>query len=213
MGHDAQRGEECHGDAPGSYAPAWTCYLICGHGTEFLGDSLQQVMNPAMHLSNKKGRRFAFHRDKNLSVHDPIQQKDLAANITFTLHRQRCLGVIGESGSGKSTVAKALIGLIPPSLEMIGTILFDDEKLTSHAAQRWRGKRIGYIPQDAMNAFNPIETIGHQILETFQRHLGIRGKEGTAHAITGLERVHLNNSHMLMKNILMSCREGCFNVS
>ncbi|MBS4748794.1 ATP-binding cassette domain-containing protein [Bacillus altitudinis] len=185
---------------PAHMLPPGLAILFVVMALNFLGDSLQQVMNPAMHLTNKKGGDgLPFIEIKNLSVHDPIQQKDLVANITFTLHRQRCLGVIGESGSGKSTVAKALIGLIPPSLEMIGTILFDGEKLTSQTSQQWRGKRIGYIPQDAMNAFNPIETIGHQILETFQRHLGLRGKEGTAHAITGLERVHLNNSHMLMK--------------
>lgn len=136
---------------------------------------------------------------KNLSVHDPVQQKNLVANITFSLQQQRCLAVIGESGSGKSTVAKALIGLIPPSLEVGGAIMFDGEKLTSQAAEQWRGKRIGFISQDAMNAFNPIETIGHQMMETFQRHLGLRGKEGKAQAITGLELVHLRNPHQLMK--------------
>lgn len=136
---------------------------------------------------------------KNLSVHDPVQQKDLVANITFSLQQQRCLAVIGESGSGKSTVAKALIGLIPSSLEVEGAIMFDGETLTTQTAEQWRGKRIGFISQDAMNAFNPIETIGHQMMETFQRHLGLQGKEGKAHAIAGLERVHLKNPNELFK--------------
>ena len=77
--------------------------------------------------------------------------------------------------------------------------MFDGEKLTSQAVEQWRGKRIGFISQDAMNAFNPIETIGHQMMETFQRHLGLRGKEGKAQAITGLELVYLRNPHQLMK--------------
>lgn len=136
---------------------------------------------------------------KNLSVHDPVQQKSIVANMTFSLQQQRCLAVIGESGSGKSTVATALIGLIPPSLEVKGAILFDGETLTTQAAEQWRGKRIGFISQDAMNAFNPIETIGHQMLETFQRHLGLHGKEGKALAIAGLERVHLKNPKELLK--------------
>ncbi|WP_144502965.1 ABC transporter ATP-binding protein [Bacillus pumilus] len=136
---------------------------------------------------------------KNLSVHDPVQQKSIVTNITFSLQQQHCLAIIGESGSGKSTVAKALIGLIPPSLEVEGTILFDDETLTIQTAEQWRGKRIGFISQDAMNAFNPIETIGHQMMETFQRHLGLHGNKGKAHAIAGLERVHLNNPNELLK--------------
>ncbi|BBP92443.1 hypothetical protein BsIDN1_60610 [Bacillus safensis] len=61
---------------------------------------------------------------KNLSVHDPQQQKNnIVTNITFSLHQQRCLAIIGESGSGKSTVAKALIDLVAPSLEVEGTII------------------------------------------------------------------------------------------
>ncbi|MGF9987334.1 ATP-binding cassette domain-containing protein, partial [Bacillus safensis] len=114
---------------------------------------------------------------KNLSVHDPQQQKNIVTNITFSLHQQRCLAVIGESGSGKSTVAKALIDLVAPSLEVEGTIIFDGKTLTNQEAHQWRGKRIGFISQDVMNAFNPIETIGHQMVETFQQHLGLRGKE------------------------------------
>lgn len=135
---------------------------------------------------------------KNLSVHDPIQKKHLVTNITFSLQQQRCLAMIGESGSGKSTIAKALIGLIPPSLEVRGAMMFDGERLTSQVAEQWRGKRIGFIAQDAMNAFNPIETIGHQMIETFQLHLGLRGKEGKEHAIAGLERVQLQHPHHLM---------------
>ncbi|MFS3914941.1 ABC transporter ATP-binding protein [Bacillus australimaris] len=135
----------------------------------------------------------------NLSVHDPFLQKEIVENITFSLHQKRCLAIIGESGSGKSTIAKALIDLVAPSLEVGGSITFDGEKLTTQAAQQWRGKRIGFISQDAMNAFNPIETIGHQMLETFQQHLGLRGKEGKAYAMAGLERVHLKNPHDLMK--------------
>lgn len=136
---------------------------------------------------------------KNLSVHDPQQQKNIVTNITFSLHQQRCLAVIGESGSGKSTVAKALIDLVAPSLEVEGTIIFDGKTLTNQEAHQWRGKRIGFISQDVMNAFNPIETIGHQMVETFQRHLGLRGKEGKAHSMAGLTRVHLKNPYDLMK--------------
>ncbi|EKF33894.1 ABC transporter ATP-binding protein [Bacillus xiamenensis] len=136
---------------------------------------------------------------KRLFVHDPVQQSHLVANITFSLHRQRCLAVIGESGSGKSTIAKTLIGLISPSLKVDGEIIFDGEKLTTQTVKGWRGKRIGFISQDAMNAFNPIETIGHQMIETFHQHLGLRGKEGELHAIAGLESVHLKNPYQLMK--------------
>ncbi|BBP92442.1 hypothetical protein BsIDN1_60600 [Bacillus safensis] len=64
-----------------------------------------------------------------------------------------------------------------------------------------------------MNAFNPIETIGHQMVETFQQHLGLRGKEREAHAMAGLTRVHLKNPYDLMKkNIRMNYLEECFSV-
>ncbi|MFS0655159.1 ABC transporter ATP-binding protein [Bacillus sp. 179-C3.3 HS] len=142
---------------------------------------------------------MAFVDVKNLSVHDPFQQKNLVTNMTFSLHKQRCLAIIGESGSGKSTVAKAFIDLLAPSLEVSGAIWMDGVELTSDVVKQWRGKRLGFIAQDAMNAFHPIETIGHQMIETFQLHLGLRRKEAKAHAIAGLERVRLKNALDVMR--------------
>ena len=93
--------------------------------------------------------------------------------VSFTLHPRDRLGIVGESGCGKSTVVLAVMGLLPPNAEVSGQVLLDgvdilaggDSGMRPH---RWRD--ISMVFQGAMNAFNPVRTVGDQIAEPIRMH-------------------------------------------
>ncbi|MDP4332851.1 ABC transporter ATP-binding protein [Curtobacterium sp. A7_M15] len=88
--------------------------------------------------------------------------------VDFTVGRGRTVAVIGESGSGKSTIAKAVLGLLPAGSTVSGSVDFAGDDLVTLPDQRFRalrGRRIGFIPQDPATALNPVRTIGSQALE------------------------------------------------
>ncbi len=93
--------------------------------------------------------------------------------VSFSLHPRDRLGIVGESGCGKSTVVLAMMGLLPPNAEVSGQVLLDgvdilaggDSGMRPH---RWRD--ISMVFQGAMNAFNPVRTVGDQIAEPIRMH-------------------------------------------
>jgi peptide/nickel transport system ATP-binding protein len=108
-------------------------------------------------------------------------------HIDFSLERGRILGIVGESGCGKSTIIRAIIGILPAGARVeTGTIRFDGEDLLTLSEHelntRIRGSRIGFIPQDPYLALNPVFKIGTQLLEIMRWHapddgLGRQGRE------------------------------------
>jgi peptide/nickel transport system ATP-binding protein len=96
-------------------------------------------------------------------------------HIDFTLERGHILGLVGESGCGKSTIIRAIIGILPIGARIeAGTIRFDGEdllRLSEHDLnRRIRGRRIGCIPQDPYLALNPVFKVGTQLLEIMRWH-------------------------------------------
>jgi peptide/nickel transport system ATP-binding protein len=84
----------------------------------------------------------------------------------------RITALIGESGCGKSLVAAALCGLLPPGSRVRGGIAIDGENVTDADERRWRklrGSRIGFVPQSAATSFTPVRTIGSQLAEVCRR--------------------------------------------
>lgn len=117
---------------------------------------------------------------------------DAVRGVSFALERGETLGLIGESGCGKSLTAMALMGLLPESAEVSGNIRFDGQELvgTSDAQMcRLRGHRIGMVFQEPMTALNPVHTIGRQVAEPLRLHLGLDKTTARQRAIALLDRV------------------------
>ena len=100
--------------------------------------------------------------------------------IDLDLNRGEILGLVGESGCGKSTVLKAILGLLPQGARVLeGEIRFKGESLTrlppAEIARRIRGRAMGFVPQDPFQSFNPVFTVGRQMLEIL-RWSGLPGE-------------------------------------
>ena len=126
---------------------------------------------------------------RNLVVEFPSRRGTLRAldDISFSIAPGEILGVVGESGAGKSLTGAAIIGLLePPGRVAGGEILLDGERIDnlSHEKMRHiRGRKIGAIFQDPLTSLNPLYTVGRQLVETIQAHLPVNGAEARRRAI------------------------------
>jgi len=116
--------------------------------------------------------------------------------VSFSIAPGRTLGLVGESGSGKSVAALSLLRLIeePGRIEPGSRIAFDGEDLVAMSQERLRrvrGGRVAMVFQEPMSALNPLFTIGDQVAEAVQAHLGGSREEARARAVEALERVGL----------------------
>ena len=118
--------------------------------------------------------------------------------VSIGVERGKTLGIVGESGCGKSVTALSIMGLLPPSGRIVsGSIRFDGRELTRMSQRELediRGRQIAMIFQDPMTSLNPTLTIGTQIMETMQRHLDVSRDEARKRAIGLLEEVHIPNA-------------------
>jgi oligopeptide/dipeptide ABC transporter ATP-binding protein len=118
--------------------------------------------------------------------------------ITFSVDKGMTLGIVGESGCGKSVTAFSIMGLVtPPGRVVEGSVMFDGRELVGRKdkeLENIRGKEIAMIFQDPMTSLNPTLTIGTQITETLRRHLQMTKDEARSRAIQLLEKVHIPNA-------------------
>jgi oligopeptide/dipeptide ABC transporter ATP-binding protein len=142
-----------------------------------------------------RGLRLAIKTDEGLAK--------VLDHIDFAVDRGRILGLVGESGCGKSTIIRAIIGILPPGAEVeAGVIRFEGEDLLGLSEQdlnrRIRGSRIGFIPQDPYLALNPVFKVGTQLLEIMRWHApdegvrrGERNRRNRGRLLELLRRVQL----------------------
>ncbi|MBM7322633.1 ABC transporter ATP-binding protein, partial [Agrobacterium sp. S2] len=103
---------------------------------------------------------------ENLAV--SYGRQEVVHGVSFELERGESLALIGESGSGKSTIAKAVLRLLPNGANATGRVVFDRQDILALPERRFRpfrGREIGFVPQDPGNSLNPVRTIGAQALE------------------------------------------------
>jgi peptide/nickel transport system ATP-binding protein len=117
---------------------------------------------------------------EGVSVDLPTRRGVLRAveRVDLTLMAGRTLGIAGESGSGKTMLSRAILGLLPRQARLAGRVRFDGEDLTRldpRALRRLRGRSLAVVFQDPMTSLNPVLTIGRQIVETLQEHLKLPG--------------------------------------
>lgn len=111
---------------------------------------------------------------KNLSVKDINNDTKIIDKITFKLKKNKCLGIIGESGSGKTITAKSILGLLNSNLKSSGECIFENKNilnLKEKELRKIRGQSISMIPQNSMTAFDPLYTIGYQLIEAYLENI------------------------------------------
>ncbi len=116
---------------------------------------------------------------------------DALRGVSFTLERGQTLGLIGESGCGKSITALALMGLLPDGATVSGSIRFNGQELTTMSEDAYcqlRGDRIGMVFQEPMSALNPLHTVASQIGESLRLHRGLDRSAARAQALRLLDK-------------------------
>ncbi|MFU8881381.1 MAG: ABC transporter ATP-binding protein [Rhodobacterales bacterium] len=132
---------------------------------------------------------------RNLRVEFPTRRGVLTAidDVSFDIKPGEVLGVVGESGAGKSLTGAAIIGLLePPGRIAGGEILLKGQRidnLGAEAMRRIRGKRIGMVFQDPLTSLNPLYTVAQQLIETIRIHADISEGEARKRAVALLDRV------------------------
>ncbi|KGH13885.1 ABC transporter ATP-binding protein [Comamonas thiooxydans] len=136
--------------------------------------ALLEVSNLTINLQTHRGRAQAVR------------------DVSFTLERGATLGLIGESGCGKSLTALALMGLLPEHAQVDGSIQLDGQELLGLSERQLcalRGNRMAMVFQEPMSALNPVHSIGRQVAEPLRLHLGMSRAQARARATELLERV------------------------
>ena len=116
----------------------------------------------------------------NLTMHYTTRAGDVMAvdSVDFTLERGRALGLVGESGCGKTSIAMTILKLLPKNARILeGQIRFDGVDLvplSEDQMRRYRWNHISMVFQAAMNSLNPVYTVGDQILEAIQHHMPMK---------------------------------------
>ena len=149
--------------------------------------------------ANKKGTPFI--EVKNLTVHYTSEGKVIHAvnNVSFSLEKGETLGLVGETGAGKTTIAKSILRILPEPPAQVdgGEILLEGKNilaLSNDDMRKIRGRKISMIFQDPMTALNPVMRIGNQIAEGIALHEKVSGKAEEEKAKKMLEMVGIPGS-------------------
>ncbi|MCZ4281505.1 dipeptide/oligopeptide/nickel ABC transporter permease/ATP-binding protein [Kiloniella laminariae] len=125
--------------------------------------------------------------------------------VSLKVNKGECLGIIGESGSGKSVTALSVMGLVasPPGKIVGGTVSFQGKDLVGasyNELRSLRGDRVAYIFQDPLSTLHPLYTVGDQLIEAMQAHRSVPQKDAQARAVELLEAVRIPNAAQRVKN-------------
>ncbi len=124
-------------------------------------------------------------------------------DVSLTLERGEVRGLVGESGAGKSTIAKALLGILPRTVQVTGgAIRFEGRDLMTMPSRALRdliGTHIALIPQDPQTALNPGRRIEAQLTDALRLRRGLSSKEARARALKLLQEVHIRDPERVLR--------------
>jgi len=142
---------------------------------------------------------------KNLRIEYPSRFGTHIAvkNLSFNINRGEIVGVVGESGAGKSTVGNAIIDLLsPPGLIAGGEVFLDGKIISNQSTEQMRqirGNKIGFIFQDPMTSLNPLFTVEQQLLETIHANLDLSHQEAQQRALQLMQQVGIPEPELRIK--------------
>lgn len=128
--------------------------------------------------------------------------KKLVKNVNFEIHPGECLGILGESGSGKSMTVKSILGLLDKNFHVSGSAVFDGHDLLKESKEelrRLRGSRITMVLQNPMTCFDPLYRIGNQMSETFATHTTWNAQEIRSHCLKILNQMQILNGEEVLE--------------
>lgn len=137
-------------------------------------------------------------RDLKITFDAQHSTVEAVKGISYDLEKGKTLGIVGESGSGKTVSGMALMGLLPPTAQIEGQVLFNNENILGadkKRLQRLRGAEIALIFQNPLAALNPVFSIANQMIETICWHHNVTKKEARERAIALLDRVKITDPH------------------
>ena len=130
------------------------------------------------------------------------QGVELVEGVSFSVYPGECLGILGESGSGKSMSMKAAMGLLDHSFHVLGSAKFQGEELLGRSDEelrRLRGGQVGIILQNPMTCFDPLYRIGAQIAETFAAHNDWSKADIRQRSLEMLEKMRIRNPEEVLE--------------
>lgn len=152
--------------------------------------------NPQNHAGEPADDVLLRVRDLEVEFNTSKGVATAVNGMNFEVRRGQALGILGESGSGKSVTARAIMGILdmPPAHIPRGEILLEGEDLLTITPKRHRqliGSRVSMVFQDALTALNPVHPVGRQIGELYRVHRGYSRKDAKAAAITMMDKVRI----------------------
>lgn len=166
----------------------------------------QAASDAIVHPESKRSDKGLLLQVDDLAVGYPNGLggiKQVVHNVSLTINKGEVVGLIGESGSGKTQTAFSILGLLPTGGRVVGgSIQFEGVQLVDANAKVYnqiRGGKISYIPQEPMSNLDPSFTIGSQLVEPIRKVLGLSKKAAHAKAVALLERVGIPNPELTMK--------------
>lgn len=159
--------------------------------TKAMPEAKGAVVGQQQGLLDVKALRTEFHVGHE--VHQAVNSP------SFHIEPGECLGIIGESGSGKSVTAMSLLGLVasPPGVIMSGQVLYKNENLLGVSDERLRqlrGGELAYIFQDPLSTLHPLFTVGDQLVEAMRAHQRVSYRDAWQKAVQLLEQVRIPNA-------------------
>ena len=133
-------------------------------------------------------------RDLRVQIETDTATLDILHGISFDIYKGETLGIVGESGCGKSMTALSIMRLTQSNAKVSGSIVLDGQSLLDMPMKdfrRIRGNRVSMIFQEPMTSLNPVFTVGHQLMEVFRLHQGLDKRQAREKSIEALRMVNV----------------------